>query len=62
VGADRGPRLAQVGGRHGLAPRERVASLGTKDGVAAYFVWYAALACLQPNLIGAIPDAADDSA
>lgn len=27
----------------------------------AYFVWYAALACLEPNLTGAIPDAADDT-
>jgi hypothetical protein len=36
---------------------------GTKRAAwQAWFVWYAALACLQPNLIGAIPDAADDSA
>ena len=26
----------------------------------AWFVWYAALACVAPNQIGAIPDAADD--
>jgi hypothetical protein len=28
----------------------------------AWFVWYAALVCVAPNRVGAIPDAADDSA
>jgi hypothetical protein len=28
----------------------------------AWFIWYAALACVAPNRIGAIPDAADDTA
>jgi hypothetical protein len=36
---------------------------GTKRAAwQAWFVWYAALACLKPNIIGAIPDAADDTA
>jgi hypothetical protein len=36
---------------------------GTKRAAwQSWFTWYSALACLEPNLIGAIPDAADDSA